>query len=240
MTSHRDSIVVQRRFRGPPGSGNGGYVCGLLAEWIDGPAAVRLHAPIPLDVPLHRRREGAKVTLGDDRTLYASAVPLERALGLDIPEPPDEAEIEAAAAQFPGPGGHPIPGCFVCGTERPPGDGLCIYAGASPARAIAAAEWVPGEDLAAADGAVAQRFVWAALDCPSYFALAEPRHLALLAQLEGNLLRPLLPGERLRISAWLLGRDGRKHRSACAIHDEGGALVAMARALWIEVAEVPC
>lgn len=239
MASHSDAVVIQRRFRGPPASGNGGLVCGLLAEWIDGPATVRLHAPIPLDVPLHRRRDGTEVTLGDDLTLFASGRPLPGGVALDVPAAPDDSEIEAAAAEFPGAFGHPIPGCFVCGTERRPGDGLCIYAGRGPNRDAAVAEWIPSDDLIGDDGVVAPRFVWAALDCPSYFALAEPRPLALLAQLEGQVARPVVAGERLRITAWPLGIEGRKHRSATAIHDEAGALVALARALWIEVAAVP-
>jgi hypothetical protein len=239
MTSHSDMVVVQRRFRGPPTSGNGGYVAGLVAEWIEGPAEVRLLAPIPLEVPLHRRRDEAQVTLGDEFTIFASGRPMSAPIDLDVPPPPVEAEIEAAAVEFPGPGGHPIPGCFVCGTERSPGDGLCSYAGESPGRDVAVAEWIPADDLAGDDGAVMARFVWAALDCPSYFALDAPRPLALLAQLEGRVKRPVMPGEQLRITAWALGRDGRKHRSATAIHDEAGELVALARALWFAVDTIP-
>ncbi|HIM03432.1 MAG TPA: hypothetical protein EYG46_20830 [Myxococcales bacterium] len=33
-------IVIGKRFQGPPESGNGGYVCGRLAQSIDGGAAV--------------------------------------------------------------------------------------------------------------------------------------------------------------------------------------------------------
>ena len=52
MTGQSDEVQVHRRFRGPPASGNGGYVAGLVAEWIDGPAEV-LFAPMPQDVDLH-------------------------------------------------------------------------------------------------------------------------------------------------------------------------------------------
>jgi hypothetical protein len=239
MTGQSDEIVIPRRFRGPPTSGNGGYVAGLVAEWIEGPAEVTLHAPIPLEVPLHRRRDGAEVTLSDSRTVYARGRALDEAIELEAPAPPLEAEIEAAAMGFPGPGGHPIPGCFVCGTERTPGDGLCIYAGESPHRDVAVAEWTPDAELAGEDGHVAERFIWAALDCPSYFGLLDPRPLALLARLAARIERPVAPGERLRITAWPLEREGRKHHAATAIHDEAGDLVALARALWIEVETLP-
>jgi hypothetical protein len=77
------------------------------------------------------------------------------------------------------------------------------------------------------------------LDCPSYFGLGEPRPLALLARLSASIERPVMPGERLRISAWEISREGRKHHSATVIHDEAGEVVAVARALWIEVDKVP-
>ena len=239
MTGQSDEVHVLRRFRGPPNSGNGGYVCGLVAEWIDGPAEVRLLAPIPLETPLHRRRDDSEVTLSNTAAVYAQGRPLDQGLDFDIPPPPDEVELEAAALAFPGSAGHPIPGCFVCGTERRPGDGLCIYAGESPHRDVAVAEWTPEEEFAGEDGHVAGRFIWAALDCPSYFGLGEPRPLALLAKLAGRIDRPVLPGERLRITAWEREREGRKHRSSTAIHDEKGHLVAVADALWIEIDRLP-
>ncbi|HYC94980.1 MAG TPA: hypothetical protein VEB39_04695, partial [Sphingomicrobium sp.] len=65
MTAQSDEIEIHRRFRGPPTSGNGGYVAGVVAEWIDGPAQVDLLAPIPLEVPLHRRRDDGDVMLFD-------------------------------------------------------------------------------------------------------------------------------------------------------------------------------
>ena len=239
MTGQSDEVHVLRRFRGPPTSGNGGYVCGLAAEWIDGPAEVRLLAPIPLETPLHRRRDDGDVTLSDSGTVYATARPLGERPDIDVPVPPDEAELDAAALAYPGPGGHPIPGCFVCGTERAPGDGLCLFAGESPHRDVAIAEWVPGEEYAGEDGHVAERFIWAALDCPSYFGLGEPRPLALLARMAARIDRPIAPGERLRVTGWALEREGRKHHAATAIHDEAGELVALSRNLWIEVDELP-
>ena len=239
MTAQSDEVEIHRRFRGPPTSGNGGYVAGVVAEWIDGPAQVDLLAPIPLEVPLHRRRDDAEVMLFDANKNYARARALDDPLDFELPAPPSEKELEAAAMSFPGPSGHPIPGCFVCGTERQPGDGLCIYPGESPHRDVAVAEWTPGEELADEHGHLAERFLWAALDCPSYFGLCEPRPLALLARLAASIERQVLPGERLSITAWELSREGRKHYSATVIHDEAGEVVAVARALWVEVGSIP-
>lgn len=239
MTGQSDEVQVHRRFRGPPASGNGGYVAGLVAEWIDGPAEVTLLAPIPLEVPLHRRRDDAEVSLFDATTNYVRARPLDGPLVVDPPGPPTADELEAAAMSFPGESGHPIPGCFVCGTERAPGDGLCIYPGESPHRDVAIAEWVPDEEFADEHGHVSERYIWSVLDCPSYFGLGEPRPLALLARLSASIERPVTPGERLSITAWEISREGRKHHSATVIHGAAGEVVAVARALWIEVARVP-
>jgi len=239
MTSQSDEVHIAHRFRGPPTSGNGGYVAGLVAEWIDGPAEVALLAPIPLEVPLHRRRDDGEVMLFDAQANYARAEPLDVPLDFDVPGPPTDDELEAAAMSFPGPSGHPIPGCFVCGTERGPGDGLCIYPGESPHRDVALAEWVPDEELAGEDGHVEERYLWAVLDCPSYFGLGEPRPLALLAKIAAKIERPVSPGERLSVTGWELSREGRKHYAATVIHDEAGEVVALSRALWIEVDKVP-
>jgi hypothetical protein len=239
MTSQSDEVHIAHRFRGPPASGNGGYVAGLVAELIDGPAQIDLLAPIPLEVPLHRRRDDVEVMLFDAAKNYARGRPSDEPFDFELPSPPTEEELEAAAMSFPGPSGHPIPGCFVCGTERGPGDGLCIYPGESPHRDVAVAEWMPDEELADEHGHVAERYIWGALDCPSYFGLCEPRPLALLARLTGDINRPVLPGERLSITSWELNREGRKHHSATVIHDQSGEVVAVAQALWIEVDKVP-
>lgn len=235
MTAQSDEVEIHRRFRGPPTSGNGGYVAGVVAEWVDGPAQVDLLAPIPLEVPLHRRRDDSDVILSDAARNYARARPLDEPLDFELPGAPSEEELEAAAMSFPGPSGHPIPGCFVCGTERAPGDGLCIYPGESPHRDVAIAEWVPDAELADEHGHVQERYLWAVLDCPSYFGLCEPRPLALLARLSATIERPVLPGERLTITGWERSREGRKHHSATVIHDQSGDVVAVARALWVEV-----
>ena len=35
-------LIIERRFNGPPDSGNGGYVCGLLATAVNREVKVRL------------------------------------------------------------------------------------------------------------------------------------------------------------------------------------------------------
>jgi hypothetical protein len=49
----KEQLRVDRRFCGPPNSGNGGYTCGLVANFIDGPAEVILRRPPPLNRQLN-------------------------------------------------------------------------------------------------------------------------------------------------------------------------------------------
>lgn len=68
------AVTIARQFRGPPQSGNGGYVCGILDREIEGPSTVALRAIIPLDTPLALERLDERIVLnGMDGTLIAEA-----------------------------------------------------------------------------------------------------------------------------------------------------------------------
>ncbi|NLD48783.1 MAG: hypothetical protein GX660_16590, partial [Clostridiaceae bacterium] len=45
-------IIITQQFCGPHNSGNGGYTCGRLASYINGPAEVTLKLPPPLNQAL--------------------------------------------------------------------------------------------------------------------------------------------------------------------------------------------
>ena len=46
------ALTIERRYNGPPDSGNGGYVCGSIAEALQADLRVRLTRPPPLDTPM--------------------------------------------------------------------------------------------------------------------------------------------------------------------------------------------
>jgi len=46
------ALTIPSRFCGPPGSGNGGYVCGRIAGYLHGPVTVTLRQPPPLATPM--------------------------------------------------------------------------------------------------------------------------------------------------------------------------------------------
>lgn len=227
------TIVIERRFRGPPDSGNGGYVCGRIAVALGTPVQVRLLAPPPLDAPLTLRDEsaGGKVVLCSGERPVAEARPAE--LTLIPPAPPSHAEAVDAARRCTGLVHHPLPTCFVCGPQRAPGDGLRIFAGAVSGRPMVAAPWTPDASLTDDAGRVRPEFLWSALDCPGFFAAPLGGALALLGELAARIERPLRAGEPCVVTGWPVSSEGRKHRTGTAVFGPEGELVARAEATWV-------
>jgi hypothetical protein len=159
------TLLIAPRFCGPPGSGNGGYVCGRIAAYLCGPAQVTLRRPAPLATPLSVERDGhGSVRVLDGDTLVAEGIGLADDLTLGLPDPVSIAEARAAGTRCRlrvHPDQHPFPGCFVCGPDRPPADGLHILVGPVAGRELSADVWYPDEALAGPDGHVRPEFVWA-------------------------------------------------------------------------------
>jgi hypothetical protein len=116
------SLVIVSRFCGPPDSGNGGYVCGLIAGYLDGPAEVTLRKPPPLETPLNLERDGGgSVRVRDGQTLIAEATSSPNGRALQLPDPVSVQQARSAGARSHlrvHPGLHPFPTCFVCGPDR--------------------------------------------------------------------------------------------------------------------------
>ncbi len=71
-----EQVTIDRRFHGPPQSGNGGYVCGVVAGLVGGTAEVTLRRPPPLDRPLQvARLDDGGVALRDGETVIAEGAP---------------------------------------------------------------------------------------------------------------------------------------------------------------------
>jgi hypothetical protein len=239
------TITVDERFCGPPDSGNGGYVCGRVARYVDGDAEVTLRRPPPLGRALFvdAAGDGKSVTVRDGDGVVAEAV----ATTIDVPAPLPVAfaDAERAAAASPflrGTEVHPFPTCFVCGPQRAPADGLRLFATAVDGRDVIAAAWVPDDSLprAEANGEhVADEIVWAALDCPSGFAMyldppLDPPYV--LGRLAARIDAPVRVGDAYVVVGWRIAVEGRKLFAGSALFEANGGLVAVARATWVQLA----
>lgn len=234
--AHPATVVIPRRFRGPPESANGGYTCGLIASRLEGSARVRLHTPPPLETPLSiRTDDAAGVALMDAERVVAEGV-ADRPDG-EAPAPVGFDAAVHASRYYRWFTGHPFPGCFVCGPDRHAGDGLCIFPGPVEGRRIVAAPWVPDDSVCDATGTVQREVVWAALDCPSWFGVLEFESgttTGLLGQLSAQVLRHPRAGEGCVVIGWSRGREGRKLHAGAALYTSQGELLGSSAATWIE------
>jgi hypothetical protein len=237
------SLAIAPRFCGPPDSGNGGYVCGLIAGYLDGPAEVTLLRPPPLDVPLAVERDGhGSVRILHGQTLIAEAAGLPGRPDLELPDPVSVRRARSAGAQSPlrmQPGLHPFPTCFACGPDRRPPDGLRILVGPVPGRPLSADAWCPDEKLTGADGHVGPEFIWAALDCAGGVGAlgdAVPGHPPfVLGRLAARQLGEVKAGEPHVVVGWRLKEEGRKMLAGSALFTAAGQPVAVAQATWIRL-----
>ena len=250
--SSTTSVVVPDRFRGPPSSGNGGYVCGLLGGLLTGgrydlpeqqAAEVTLRAPVPLDQPIAVRRDGNTLSAHHGETLIAEAALA--SLQLEVPEPASWEQALAARAESPSlkramhpwiraerTGVHPI--CFCCGAELAADQGLHVYAAPVAERDQVAAAWRCDPVFADPQGCVPPELICAALDCPGQFAwLAQGTRTGLLGRLTARVERPVRAGEPCVVIGWTAGNEGRKFYAGTALFDAQQNLCAYAKAVWI-------
>jgi hypothetical protein len=233
-------VVIPGRFNGPLRSGNGGYCSGVFGALVEGPAAVDLRSPVPLDAPLTvvgdpDAGEGdGGVRILDGETLVAEARPA-AALALEAPA---VIGLDAAAEgcrHYRGAADGEFAHCFVCGRARE--DSLGVFAGPVPGHDLVASPWTPPAWSAGEDGAVGTELVCGVLDCPTLFAgflEFETPPIAFLAHFEVELRAPVPVGEDLVVIGWPLRADGRKRWAGSAILTPAGEPLALAEALMIQ------
>ncbi len=233
----KHSVTISGKFNGPPTSANGGYASGLLASVFGPDAAVeaRLMMPPPLEKPLTLELSEAEAKLTDGEKLVGIAKQV--VLDLAVPTLPETVHFGTGPI---GPGGTPVEStdfttCFVCGVDRAPKDGLCLYSRMiDNAPGLVGDTWELHKGLAGPDGTVNPLYIWAALDCPGYFACAAGKP-ALLGQLTTEIITPLKAEGTATVIGWDMGTDGRKYHCGTAVFDADGVLVAKAKGLWISI-----
>ncbi len=237
-----ETLVIDKRFCGPPGSANGGYACGVAAELLD-PGDRAVEATLRVPPPLDRRMTGSIASDGraevtDGETLVAEARIVDR-LQLELPDPPSLEQAEKAGRECPWAREHPYGTCFACGPGREYPDGLHLLTGPVGERELIADVWTPDPIDANASGQIDPLVLWAALDCPSgnaalYFQpFGEP---SMLGRLTAKLIEPVMAGVDYIVVGWPVDWEGRKHRGGSAIFRAAdGKVVGAALGVWIEL-----
>jgi len=241
-------LIIAAKFRGPPTSGNGGYVSGLFSRLIESSDAVEvtLRAPIPLDhaltpvAPIESvapKESVAKVV--DGETLIAEIRSVE--LSLEIPKLPDWAATKAAQhlsyslvedfqPGMPGKRGfHPI--CFCCGADHE--TGLQVFAAPVGENQVATI-WQTDAKWAEEEGLLPSEYLWTAMDCPGQFAFLQAGiRTGLLGRMTAQVHFRPLAGAPLLVTAWTIRVEGKKHFAGAAVHTEDGRLCSEAVTVWI-------
>jgi len=225
------TLTVHPRFRGPSDSGNGGYVCGLVAEragaTVGGSAAVvTLRTPPPLDTPLAVLADGD----GAVRILHGSTAVAEGArssLTVDAVPPVEIEPARAASESYPGLSVHPFPECFVCGPARAPGDGLRLFPGRL-GDGRTACVWTVDADLAGRP-----ELVWAALDCPGGWSAEIEGRPMVLGRMTAQVSALPAAGEECIVMGLLLGTEGRKTWTSTTAYGADGRELGRAHSTWI-------
>lgn len=245
------TIIINPRYNGPASSANGGYTAGLLANCLGGDAKVVLRSPPPLDTELEIIVNGSLATLSQQGAVIANAQKVK--LDIDVPACPSPeliiSSIDNHAAiknresinnlgtinDLKTEGEQLLPTCFVCGSDRPLNDGLGIFPVAVEGKDCVAAVWKPNanDNLTAQDGMIATEILWAALDCPGYFAHHRLNEMMLLGSMTASIRRRPRPNETLISVGWQTAQEGRKYFSGTALYDLAGEVYGASQQVWI-------
>jgi hypothetical protein len=246
------SVSIDSVYNGPINCGNGGYISGLLAGFIEGDAEIRINAAFPVETPLQVKNTDKGIGVYLDDKLLGSARSIQ--LELAIPTPPDLANVTAASQRFDFIHSSDPKGCYVCSPLRTADKGLRVFCGAlneiidpdssidwrtEIEKNIVAAVWRPADNLCNKEGNIDNIYVWSALDCPGAYAIKAAEAdagLQLLGTCSGSIKMPLSPNEDYIVSSWKVApNSGRKRFMGVAIHNTTGQLMACAEQIWFDV-----
>jgi hypothetical protein len=233
-TTTHPGLLIDPRLNGPRRHANGGFASGTFADLVGGTGTVALHQRVPVGRHFSVRDSSVGKVVYDGGERIATVVAVDP---FELSPPVQPTRWEAATARRAHPYNnvrHALSDCVVCGPNRT--DGLRVTPGPLVDHPdVLASPYDPPPGFSV-DGFATAASVWGALDCVSFpAALLRSGALALLGSLTVHRLRAVAVGEPLVAVGWTLGSGTRSHRTASALLDEKGAVVASARAIWVEV-----
>jgi hypothetical protein len=217
-------VIIAARFNGPPGTGNGGYSCGLVAaRHPAGTVEVTLRRPPPLDTELRVEHDGDAVRIFHGTEVIAQATPAQVD---DVTAGVGYGTAVDASRSYRGLISHPFPTCFVCGPQRQ--DGLRLFPGPVGPGRVATPFVVPDD--------ISPVLMWAALDCPGGWTVPQEERAYVLGRLAARIDALPEPGQECVVVGELTGESGRKAYAVTTVYSVTGTVLATARATWIAVA----
>lgn len=231
-------VTIKGTFNGPPTTGNGGYVGGLVANAVletglDSPAQIRLHQPPPLDTPLTFESDSEEVRL---LTPGGAIIATGRTgkFQYELPQAVTMDEALRGQSGYKGHGAHPFKTCFSCGPSRNESDGLRIFPGPIAEDRVAA-PWDVTEAFAAEDGTVPSPIVWAAIDCVGGWAADQSVQPMLLGTMTAEVIQPPKVGQTYTVVGEVVERAGRKIHATTGLFTTDGELIAHGEQVWIAI-----
>lgn len=130
---------------------------------------------------------------------------------------------------------HELVGCFACGTGNASGLHLRFrfQEGGVVAETVRRPEWLSWR------GMIHGGILAAAMDEAMGWAVAADGWTGLTGRISARLLRPVAPGQRLRVRGWVLSYRQRVARTAAEMVTPGGTRVAQAEALTMLTRDLP-
>ena len=234
------ALTIPARFCGPPGSGNGGYVCGRIAAYLEGQVTVTLRRPAPLATPLAVERGG------DSSSASATAAPDSR--GSLLAGQPGAGDTGPGLNGGSSHGGRPrallrrsgLP-CLLCLRDGPPARGRAADLPRTVAgRPLWAAPWTPDPSVTDASGRVRPEVLWGGAglsqrDRRGRGRRPGPGHCDPARPDDGQPGGAARGRQQYRVIAWPGERDGRKLTAGSALLGPGGQVLAAARTVWLTV-----
>jgi hypothetical protein len=221
-------VLVPARFNGPPQSGQGGYVCGMLAGLAPparGTAVVSLLLPPPLERPMRLEVGPDQAVLMLGELVVAAVTSTTEPIPAVPPVSPAEADL--AMEGYLGWEDHPFPTCYVCGHERE--DGLFLAPGPVAGRAdTVACTWIPEE--------TSPEVLWGVLDCPGGWTTDPRDDPMVLTRMTADLVGTAKVGEPHVVVAQQVRRVGRVATNLTSVYGPDGALVGTSSAEWTALA----
>ena len=228
-------MIIKKRFNGPPNSGNGGYVSGMIANETKGIVSVTLMKPPPLEEELTIHQEDDIWLVKQNEHLIAKAEIAE--VYIQPPVIPSMADAVLCESRYSGFDKHIFPECFVCGPHRNEHDGLRLFTGLSGGQNYVAAPFRTFDELFDDQGNMKTEFVWSALDCPGAYAITEidGEKMMLLGKMAVDQKEEIKRDDNLIVMGWYIGSEGKKNISGTAIIDSDQNVKAVAHSIWIEI-----